>query len=374
MTSKIDPEFIAQHFPSLKEMAYLNNAATGIPPIEAINAMKGYLDNRVEALGSFEETLETFSNIRSKLTKLLGGNPSEYGFAPSTSAGLNVLAHGIDYPENSNIIICDLEFPSNYIPWQNAAKIYGAELRVMESKNGAIQLSNLIDKIDENTRVVAISMTQFSSGYRANIPEMAKIVHEQDAYLVADIIQAAGWQNIDLSEMGVDFAAAQAAKWLLGPIGAGFIFVNKKILNDVKPRYMGWWGVENMHEFAYSDRIPTRDATKFEVGSPAMIAYVGFNKSLDLLLSIPAADRESVALENAEYLKQKLDDLNVGYYEFEEENKSPIVSCTPDNVEDLQKELHKNNIHCSVRNGRLRVSPHFYNSKEEIDQLVAKMR
>jgi selenocysteine lyase/cysteine desulfurase len=217
-------------------------------------------------------------------------------------------------------------------------------------------------------------MVQFASGFRADIPPIAKAVHENGGYLVVDIIQAAGWCDFNLSKLGIDFAAAQSAKWLLGPIGAGFIFVNRKVIDSVKPRHLGWWGVEDMSNFEYSERIPTKDATKFEVGSPAMVAYVGFNKSLNFLLSIPAATRERAALKNTRYLMDKLDELSIPYFEFEEKNQSPIVSCAPEKVEEMQKSLKDNRIHCSVRNGRLRVSPHFYNTFDDIDRLIDKLR
>ncbi|MDF1538147.1 MAG: aminotransferase class V-fold PLP-dependent enzyme [Candidatus Thorarchaeota archaeon] len=374
MESIIDPAYVQKHFPTLADMTYLNNAATGIPPQVTIAAMKEYLDNKIKAKGSFEKTLESFKEIKSNLANLLGGESANYGFAPNTSGGLNIFAHGIDYPRGSNIVICDLEFPANYIPWQNAARMYGVELRVVESEKGLVSHDSFVEKIDENTRVVAVSMVQFASGFRVDISRLAKAAHEKGAYLVADIIQAAGWQDIDLPKMDVDFAAAQAAKWLIGPIGAGFVYVKKEMIPEINSRFLGWWSVENMNEFGYSERTPASDASKFEAGSPAMIAYVGFKESLKVLLEIPSQDRERAALDNADYLRQRLAEIGVEYYEFPDENRSATVSCTPDNVEELNKDLYKNNILCSVRNGRLRVSPHYYNSREEIDRLIEKMR
>ncbi len=370
----IDPEYVKKHFPTLADMTYLNNAATGIPPQTTIMAMKEYLDSKIRAEGSFEETLEGFKEIKSNLANLLGGESDNYGFAPSTSGGLNIFAHGIDYPNGSNIVICDLEFPANYIPWQNAARMYGVELRVVKSENGQVNHDAFLEKIDENTRVVAVSMVQFASGFRVDINRLAKAAHDTGAYLVADIIQAAGWQHINLPKMDVDFAAAQAAKWLIGPIGAGFVYAKKEIIPEITTRFLGWWSVENMNEFEYSERIPTSDASKFEAGSPAMIAYVGFKESLKVLLEIPSKDRERAALDNADYLRQRLAEIEIEYYEFPDDNRSAIVSCTPENAEELNKDLHKHNIHCSVRNGRLRVSPHYYNSRKEVDRLIERMR
>ena len=179
---------------------------------------------------------------------------------------------------------------------------------------------------------------------------------------------------MDLPKYGVDFAAAQAAKWLLGPIGAGFVYVNKKVVDSISPRHLGWWGVEDMHNFEYSERTPLKNAAKFEVGSPSMISYVGFNKTLDILLSIPPSVREKAALDNAKYFLEKLDAMGIPYYDFEEKNRSPIISCAPENVDEVQAKLQKENIHCSVRNGRLRVSPHFYNTHEDIDKLAERLR
>ncbi|NHI83663.1 MAG: aminotransferase class V-fold PLP-dependent enzyme [Candidatus Thorarchaeota archaeon] len=374
MPYPITKDFIESNFPTLSTMTYLNNASTGIPPVSAINAMKQYLDDKIHAKGSFEETLQNFKAVRESLAELLGGREDQYAFVSSTSAGINSFAHSIQYPEGSNIVICDLEFPSNYIPWQNASRLYGVELRVADSRNGEAPLEIFEELVDENTRVLSISQTQFGSGFRADLRGLAKIVHDVNGYLVADIIQAAGWADTDLSKENVDFASGQAAKWLIGPIGAGYIYVADQILDKVTPRFLSWWGVKDIMNFSYADREPLPDAKMFQVGSPAMISYVGFMESLKLLLDMPAATRERITLENAEYLRKRLAEEEIGFYDFPEKNRSPIVSCKPDDVEELQKRLQNRNIHCSVRNGRLRISPHFYNTHEDIDALLDSLR
>ncbi|MFW9955156.1 MAG: aminotransferase class V-fold PLP-dependent enzyme [Candidatus Thorarchaeota archaeon] len=370
----IDPATIDSSFPTLKEMTYLDNAATGIPPISAVNAMRKYLEDQLSAKGTIEDTLNCFKSIKEGLAALLGGTVDSYGFAPNTSVGLNIFAHGINYPKDSNIVVCDIEFPASYVPWQHAARLYNAELRVVRSREGGFLLDDFVEKIDENTKVVAISLVQFGTGYRAEAEKLARAAHDNGAYFVLDIIQAAGWQEINLPRMGVDFAAAQAAKWLIGPIGAGFFYIRKEIMEEIQPRYLGWWGVENMQDYTYSEKKPTSIATKFEVGSPSMIAYIGFKESLDFLLSIPARNRELAALDNADYFRKRLTEIDIPYYDFPEANRSPIVSCWPKNPDQLQKSALKERIHCSVRNGRLRVSPHFYNTRDDMDRLLEKMR
>jgi selenocysteine lyase/cysteine desulfurase len=374
MPGAIDPNFVQEMFPTLSEMTYLNNAATGIPPMTCVNAMKEFLEDRITAKGDFEETIENLKEIRELLAKLLGGKRENYGFMPSTTSGLNAFAHSIEYPEGSNVVLCDLEFPANYVPWQHLCKLHGVELRVVKSKDGAAPTDSFKEHVDENTRVLAISQAQFGSGFRSDLRALAKIVHGVGGFLVADIIQAAGWADTDLVKEDVDFAAGQAAKWMLGPIGAGYIYASEKIIDELRPKYLGWWGVKGLEEYSYFDREPFPDAKKFQIGSPAMITYVGMLESLRMLNSLPSKARENEALENAEYLRRRLQEEGIEFYSFEEDHKSPIVSCIPQDVENLNKTLSENEIHCSVRGGRLRVSPHFYNNREEIDKLREYIR
>ncbi|MDH4213176.1 MAG: aminotransferase class V-fold PLP-dependent enzyme [Candidatus Thorarchaeota archaeon] len=374
MTNLIDTKFISDMWPSLKQMTYLNNASTGIQPVPTINAIKEYLDNSVEAIGSFQDTLNLFKEVRTNLAKLLGGDYSQYAFVPSTSSGINSFGHSIEYPAGSNIVLCDLEFPANYIPWQNISKLYGPELRVVKSTDGAVSLDDFAEMIDENTRVVAVSQIQFGSGFRIDLESLTKMTHDNGALLLVDIIQAAGCFDTDLSKLKVDFATGQAAKWLLGPIGAGFVYVSNSIMEKVQPRFLGWWGVEQLMEFGYFDRKPLSDARKFQVGSPAMMSYVGFLESLKVLLQIPNQNREKAALSVADYLRKRLSEIDIPYYDFGRDNNSATVSCKPPDVEKLNELLMKNRIYCSVRNGRLRVSPHFYNTSADVDRLLDHLR
>ncbi|MFW9982749.1 MAG: aminotransferase class V-fold PLP-dependent enzyme [Candidatus Thorarchaeota archaeon] len=370
MTDLIDPEFISTLWPTLNEMTYINNAATGIPPLNTFNAMREYLDNKAQAFGTFKETLSNLKEVRQLLAQLLGGDYSQYAFVPSTSAGINSFAHSINYPKGSNIVLCDLEFPANYVPWQNVKKLYEVELRVVESVDGAVSLDAFKEHIDENTKVVAVSQIQFGTGFRADLEGLTKVAHVNGALLSVDIIQAAGCFETDLAKLGVDFATGQAAKWLLGPVGAGYIFVGSSIMDEVQPRFMGWWGVEQIMEFDYFERAPLSDARKFQVGSPAMIAYVGFLESLKTLLKIQGKKREQAAMDNADYLRKRLTEIDIPYYDFGPDHNSATVSCQPPDVDRLHEELIKNKVFTSVRNGRLRVSPHFYNNHKDIDTLV----
>ncbi len=370
----IDRSFIEENFPTLSSMVYLNTASTGIPPRRTIEVMREQIESRTRPGRSLDDTIDFFRGLRQTLARLLGGREENYAPTASTSHGLNAAAHALEYEPGSNIVICDLEFPANYVPWQNVCRWYDVELRVVKSRNGRASAEDFAQVIDERTRVVAVSLVQFSSGYKIDIRELARAAHDVDAMLVADIIQAAGWADIDLPALKVDFAAAQAAKWLVGPIGAGFVYVSRQALEVVRPRYLGWWGVKDTKNFSYFEREPLEDARRFHVGSLSPVSQGGLLSSLETLLEIPNGTRERAAMKVADYLRERLSDIGVEYYDFGARNNSPIVSCRPDDVEDVAARLTKKNIHCSVRNGRLRVSPHFYNTAEDIDHLVEVLR
>ncbi|MFX1416638.1 MAG: aminotransferase class V-fold PLP-dependent enzyme, partial [Promethearchaeota archaeon] len=374
MADVISREFIQTNFPTLSQMIYLNNASTGIPPRSCIDAMKQYLEDRINVRHSIEDTEKALEELLGLLAKLQGGKKEQYGLSPNTTSGINSFAHSIDYPEMSNIVLCDLEFPANYVPWQNVSRLYGPELRVVKSKEGVASLDSFKKHIDENTRVVAVSQVQFSSGYRVDLGGLADAVHNVGGYLVADVIQAIGWAETDLEKENVDFAAGHAAKWLLGPIGTGYVYVSKELIDKLTPRFLGWWGVSKMEDFSYFEREPLPSARMFEIGSPALIGYVGMIESLKTVMEVPAMSREQAAMENADYFRKRLSEEGLSYYDFGTKHNSPIVSCAPEDAEELNKKIAKEKIYCSVRDDRLRVSPHFYNTKQEIDKLVDRLR
>jgi len=132
--------------------------------------------------------------------------------------------------------------------------------------------------------------------------------------------------------------------------------------------------VSKMEDFSYFEREPLRDARKFQIGSPSLIGYVGMLESLKTIMGVPAKSREQTAMGNADYFRKRLSEEGLSHYNFGKKCNSPIVSCEPKNVEELNKQLFKDRIFCSVRNGRLRVSPHFYNTTDEIDRLIEHLR
>lgn len=370
----IDRELVDELFPALKKVAHLNNAGVSIPPVTAKKAMMEYFEKRMAGKFNVQGVMAKFMEFGKCITGLLGGGMQNYAFMPNTTCGINAIANSIEYPPGSNVVICDLEFPANYIPWLNLEEYFDVEIRLVKSENGAAPVDKFVELIDEQTKMVAVSHVQFGTGYRIDVKRLAKEVHEVGGYISLDIIQSAGSIDFKIPDLDVDFAAGQATKWLLGPIGAGFLYVRDGLLQEVKPRYMGWQGVKDTENFTFREIEPAGNATKFQLGSPAMICYWGLVESLNVLLKFGGEAREKAALGNARYLRQRLDEEGFNHLDFKPENRSPIVSCEVNDAEALNKKLWKQQVVCSVRDGRLRVSPHFYNTRDHIDKLMGLLK
>ncbi|MBD3188360.1 aminotransferase class V-fold PLP-dependent enzyme [Candidatus Bathyarchaeota archaeon] len=362
--------WIDEEFPSLRSITHLDNSSVGVPPMSAMNAMERYFKGRIWGTTSFHEIVEMFEDVRYLLSELLGGTPSNYALQTSTTDAINAAAHSIPYPPGSNVVICDLEFPANYIPWFNLKSFNDVDVRVVKSRDGMVSLDDFNEAIDNNTRVVSVSHVQFSNGFKIDAKALAKLAHDHDAFVMLDIIQSAGVINFDLEALGVDFAAGQATKYLIGPIGAGYLYVRDAMFDRVKPRYMGWWGVQDMENFEFGERIPYKDARMFQVGSSPIICYQGLRESLKCLLSIPGEARERASMLVANEIRELLEANGISHGNLSPRCRSHVVSIVVPDVDAMHKQLLKQRIYTSVRGGNIRASTHFYNSIGDAKTLV----
>nr|MDO8116025.1 aminotransferase class V-fold PLP-dependent enzyme [Candidatus Sigynarchaeota archaeon] len=366
----VDDTFLDHHWPNRHDVINLNNASEGTPPISALDAITTYFKNQVEGRVSIKEIVSMLDDVKLKLALLMGGEPKDFAFMPNTTEAINAAVHVITYPPGSNVVLCDLEFPANFIPWQNLRQFNDVEVRVVRNVNGSVPLEAFAEKVDTKTRAIAVSHVQFCNGFKSDLPTLSKLAHDHGACMVVDVIQSVGVIDFDAENTGADFIAGQATKWLLGPIGAGFLYVKPDLQQALHPRYAGWWGVDDVENFTFKEHMLAPDARKFQVGSPAIGCYHGLRAALDVLLQVPGSVRERRAMDAANHLRKRLDEARIKQVDFPAERRSPIVACEPPDVNGAFKRLVARRILCSIREGRLRVSPHFYNTKGDIDRLV----
>ena len=230
-------------FPVTQRYAYLNHAAAAALPRPVTEAMTGYLTSRMsdgtEALCDWEDRLE---GIRQLAAGFIGAHRDEIAFTGSVSQGLNVVAAGLDWQPGDNLICAETEFPANVYPWTNLRR-RDVEIRFAPARDNRLQIEDLLALMDGRTRLLAISFVEFGTGYRNDLHTLAQVCHERGVYLCVDSIQGLGALQLDVNETGVDLLAAHAAKWMLGPIGAGFVYIRPNLMSRIEPVMAGWRGV-----------------------------------------------------------------------------------------------------------------------------------
>lgn len=371
----MDIDRMRSEFPITGKYAYFDHAAVGPLPRRAVEAAKRVLEEKTEGdvhWGSWEEIAEA---TRRSIATLIGSSPDEVALVHSTTEGLAIVANGLSYRKGQNIVTCDLEFTSNLFPWQALSKRYGLELRVVRSRDGRLLMDDFSNAIDARTRLVAISYVQYSNGFRIDLEGLSKIAHEKGAHIVTDAVQALGEMPVDVSKLGVDFLATSGYKWLLSPVSTGFLYVRRDLLDELWPTIVGYRSDEHPMEFSFREFQPARTARRYEGGQLNFPGFAGMKESIELL--------QTVGVDNVWHrILSLVDRLTDGLKRntsvqmrsaLETASRSGIVNLACRYPDSAVERLLKRGIVVSVRGGGLRISPHFYNSEKEIDQLLSEL-
>ncbi len=366
--------------PVAERHAYFDHAAVAPIPNVAAERLRGYAEEfSRNGDKNWLESAKIVHQLRSGLAQLLGASESEVALVSNTTQGINLVAEGFPWKSGDNVVIPENEFPSNVVPWRNLQRL-GVELRTLTvPADGALSLDALGQLIDSRTRIVALSWVGFSSGYRLDLSAAAELVHGRGALLFVDAIQGLGAFPLDVRACEIDFLAADGHKWLLGPEGAGVLFVRESLLELLTPLMLGWNSLADGGFDPRSTRLKTT-AARYEGGSTNMPGMLAFEASLGLLLSLGTRRSDSpiatAILENVAILEESLKTAGFEVHlPVASENRSGILGVDWPGMEPFSARKHclTNDVILSVRGGRLRVSTHAYNDRSDIDRLVAAL-
>jgi selenocysteine lyase/cysteine desulfurase len=233
--------------------------------------------------------------------------------------------------------------------------------------------------IDDKTVAVAVSHVEYVNGFRHDLRALSEIAHEHGAYLIVDAIQSAGAMQIDVKRDDVDFLSTACYKWLLSPPGAGYLYVKEELIEKFEPPLVGWASVKqdvfDTVDFwdIWSLRL-SETASRFEVGSPSSISFVGAREALKILLDFGIENVEKRVLKLTGYLIEAVKNLGLTLQTPEDQpHRSGIVNFKIKKPQEVVEKLSRNGIIVSARAHGIRVSPHFYNTEEEIDKLIEEI-
>lgn len=315
---------------------------------------------------------------RTLFAKLIGAKSEEIALVENTSVGLNIAANVLSYPKGSKIVTTDLEYPSVVYPWLRRG--LGVKVYYVENVDGKILLEDVEEAVDDKTVAVAVSHVEYANGFRHDLGALSEIAHGHGAYLIVDAIQSAGAIPINVKKDDVDFLSTACYKWLLSPPGAGYLYVKEELIENFEPPFVGWASVkqdvfETVDFWDIWGLRLSENASRFEVGSPSVISFMGAMEALKMLLNFGIEKIEERILKLTDYLIKAVKDLGLKLQTPEERQcRSGIVNFKIEKPKETAKRLISKGIIVSARANGIRVSPHFYNAEEEIDKLVEEIR
>jgi selenocysteine lyase/cysteine desulfurase len=364
---------LRDEFPITCRWAFFDHAAVAPLSGPAQRAMNEWAADMADN-GDVNEARWTrrVEEVRRLAGRLLGADPLDVAFVKNTSEGIGIVAEGFPWKPGDNVVTAAEEYPSNLYPWMNLAD-RGVEVRTVASRDHRIWLDDLRTAMDGRTRLVSLSFVEYASGFRNDLDAVGSLCRERGVYFFVDAIQGLGVLPLDFSRTPVDFLSADGHKWLLSPEGAGIFYIRRELIDLLHPVGVGWNSVVGSRDFSRIDFTLKPHAGRWESGSLNVAGITALGASLELLLGIGIPAVAARVLELTDYLCERARRAGLGVYSSRRpEDRSGIVSLNVPgaDVRQLVRRCRDGGVVVNQRAGRVRVSPHCYNTAAEVDRLV----
>jgi selenocysteine lyase/cysteine desulfurase len=374
VTSSLDS--YRAEFPVLEKQLYLNHAGVSPTSLRVAAAVREWMEDVVQHGVKHERQWEARAEHTRKLAaRIIGAQPEEIAFVRNTSHGLGLVAEGLDWrPGDEVAVATSIEYPSNVYPWLHL-KDRGVEVREIAPRDGGVTPEAVAAALTPRTRLVALSSVQYASGHRTDLDAVGALCERAGVLLCVDGIQSVGCVPVDVKRSRVHFLSADSHKWMLGISGVGFLYVAREVLPRLRPVLVGWKSTTDAWNFNRSHFELRSDALKLEEGSQAYTGLYALGAALELLLEVGAVAIESRIRELLASLDGALRALGCDTGPAPEQ-RAGILTFLPRSGDPraLYEWLSERDVNLSLRRGRLRISPHFYNRPEELERLVRLVR
>lgn len=369
----MDPSRLFSH---TSELIYFNHASSSPLPVQTRERMKEVLDQLAYGDLPWEFWCGQLELFRSRSARLIGSRPEEICFIPNTSTGLLIALYAIPWEKGDNVVHLRDNFPANSVPW--VRNLRTVERREVAVEGDAPLEDRLMARVDGDTKAVVVDWVDFLTGYRLDLKAVGEACRERGIFLVVDGIQGLGSMPIDVSKLSVDFLAASSAKWLLGPVGAGILYIDPSTMDRLNPAMQGWM-CHDWKAFNVFDPLPPerKGAGVFEAGSYPGLPLVGLVENLSIFDSLGISKVSGLVWERCRALDDGLSGMGAEMVSpTDEKHASGIVTFRPPgrrSADKLFEHLTSKKIVVSLRKGAIRLSPHFYNSADEVDSVISEI-
>jgi selenocysteine lyase/cysteine desulfurase len=374
---------LRDQFPITSRYAYLNHAAVAPLARVARQAMDQHLE---EQAGSgalhWPDWLLHYERVRASFARLVNALPDDIALTKNTTEGLGFIAHGLAWTPGDRIVTFESEFPANLFPWL-ALRSRGVQVELLPE--AALGDLTRLRASCRGARLLAVSSVQYLSGYRAPLADLGQVCRETETLLVVDAIQSLGAFPLNAPGCGIHALACGGHKWLTGPAGAGFLYVEPGLLQQLVPAEPGWFSVDEWEDFDVGRRAAAQSgpltwrhgAARLECGMLNGAGLMGLGAAADLLLETGIA---AIAAHILDLNQRLLEGLRRRGYEILADRRPPtalsgITSFRRPGLDpaDLLQRLQTAGVLVSHRGDCIRVSPHGYNTADEMDRLLAAL-
>jgi selenocysteine lyase/cysteine desulfurase len=359
----------------------------GVPPAVTLRAVEDFVKTQnLRAEGALFNPHE--KECVQEAAKLIHADENEIGFLRSTSEGIGLFSAMFNLRAGDGVVLNDLEFMSNVIPWKVMEREKRIRLKVVAHQQGRVLISKIEESIDERTRVIVISSVQEVNGFRCDLAKIGEIARSREIYLVVDAIQQLGALSLDVTRSKVDILIAGGHKWLLSPFGAGIFYVRKELLPTMSPPYVGWANIDpdqwsDLSQLSFS---PIRNySLRNDSAKRFMISVT------DIIPGIPALWASlkwlnGIGLQRIEERIGYLTSVLIGELQgsvmivspLEDRHRSGIVTIQTQNDEGVIQKLAERRIYVSTAyasgTGGIRIAPHFFNTIDEIAEFCSQLK
>jgi cysteine desulfurase/selenocysteine lyase len=360
------------------DQTFLNHASTGPLPQRAVDALQEATALRAEPW-RFTQELQfgTLAKARAGCARLINGDAHDIALMVNTSYGLNLAARALPFDTGDVVITSDREYPSNIYPWMELEAARGITLKRIPCDGVLPDEEAIMTALDgPRVRAVVLSWVSFATGYRIDVARIGRACRERGIWFILDAIQGVGATRLDVRAVDVDVVACGAQKWLLSPWGTGFVWLRPDLVRSLRPVDVSWMATRNSddftrltdYDFTYRD-----DARRFEMITLPYQDFIGLNASLDLFLEV-----------GLDEVYAQIDRLTTRIVRWASgapgvrlvtprgrEQRAGIVAVAPPNPVAASGRLTSAGITHSLREAAIRLSPHFYNTEDEIDRALA---
>lgn len=365
------------------DVAYLNTAAMSAMPRPTFDALQIALDaKRFPHHKSDATWFDITDRLRGSLAALIGASADQIALTTGASTGLQAVALGTAWQPGDEVIIAHGEFPVQHATWTPMAQREGVTVKVVSPRDRFLTADDLIDALTPNTRVVSVSHVRFDDGSLLDAARVAEACRARGVLFVLDVTQSCGAMPLDVDALGADFIVCAGYKWLLSPYGTGFLWARRDRVDALRPGPFYWINQDETSFAKLNLRDPAPRSGARRLDAPEMSSYFNLNvtameASVRFLVDVRP---ETVQAHNRELIARLFDELPDGFVPaspLDSTQRGPygcFVAETPERTAAIHATLARENVFVSLREGRIRVSPHLFNTMRDIERLLDVVR